>query len=85
MDDGLVSVTSDTEAVQLVKEARQLCSAGKLRLHKFVCNSKKVLDSIPDEECAESVRKQDMALGELLMERAVCVQWCVSSDDFQLE
>lgn len=83
VDDGLVSVASDTEAVQLVKEARQLCSAGKLRLHKFVCNSKKVLKSIPDEECAESVQDQDMALQEPLMERALGVQWCISSDDFQ--
>lgn len=84
VDDGLVSVTSDTEAVQLVKEARQLCGAGKLRLHTFVCNSKKVLESIPDGECAESVKEQDMTLGEPLMERALGVQWCVSSDNFQL-
>ena len=26
-----------------------------------------------------------MALGELLMERALGVQWCVSSDDFQFK
>lgn len=83
VDDGLVSVMTDTEAVQLVKEARQICSTGNLRLHKFVCNRKKVLESIPDEECAASVKEQDMALGEPLMERALGVQWCVSSDDFQ--
>ncbi|XP_045076512.1 uncharacterized protein LOC121564685 isoform X2 [Coregonus clupeaformis] len=84
VDDGLVSVTSDAEAIQLIKEARGLCSTGKLRLHKFVSNSKHVLKSIPKEECAESVKNLDMALGEPLMERALGVQWCVSSDDFQL-
>ena len=83
VDDGLVSVTSDAEAIQLIKEARQLCSTGKLRLHKFVSNSNNVLKSIPKEECAESVKDLDMALGEPLMERALGVQWCVFSDDFQ--
>ncbi|XP_056272262.1 uncharacterized protein LOC130195038 [Pseudoliparis swirei] len=83
VDDGLVSVMSDAEAIQLVKEARGLCSKGKLRLHKFISNSKNVLNSIPKEECAESVKDLDMALGEPLMERALGVQWCVSSDDFQ--
>ena len=83
VDDGLGSVTSDAEAIQLVKEARELCSAGKLRLHKFISNSNNVLKSIPKEECAESVKDLDMALGEPLMERALGVQWCVFSDDFQ--
>lgn len=83
VDDGLVSVTSDVEAIQLVEEARKLCNTGKLRLHKFISNSKNVLKAIPKEECAESVKHLDMALGEPLMERALGVQWCVSSDDFQ--
>ena len=84
VDDGLVCATSDEEAIQLIKEARQLCSTGNLRLHKFVSNSKEKLKSIPKEECAESVKDMDMALGEPLMEKALGVQWCVSSDDFQL-
>ena len=83
VDDGLVCATSDKEAIQLIKEARELCSTGNLRLHRFVSNSKEVLRSIPKEECAESVKDMDMALGEPLMERARGVQCCVSSDDFQ--
>lgn len=83
VDDGLVSVMSDSEAIQLVKEARKLCSVGKLRLHKFISNSDKVLMSIPKEQCAESVKNLHMAFGEPLMERALGVQWCVFSDDFQ--
>ncbi len=83
VDDGLVCATSDAEAIQLIKEARDLCSTGKLRLHKFISNSKEVLKSVPKDDCAESVKDMDMALGEPLMERALGVQWCVSSDDFQ--
>ncbi|KAK0147343.1 hypothetical protein N1851_013244 [Merluccius polli] len=83
VDDGLSSVASEDQAIQLVKEARELCSTGKLRLHKFISNSKKVLDAIPKEECAAAAKDKDMALGELHMERALGVQWCVASDEFQ--
>lgn len=83
IDDRLSSVATDKHAIQLIKEARQLCSRGKLRLHKFIYNSKKVLATIPKEECPETVKDKDMAPGEVHMERALGVQWCVTSDEFQ--
>ncbi|KAI3376815.1 hypothetical protein L3Q82_000073 [Scortum barcoo] len=82
VDDGLTSVSSDDEAIQLISEARQLCSAGKLRIHKFISNRQEVLASLPREECAETVRHQDLALSEPLIERALGVKWCISSDQF---
>ncbi|KAK0134384.1 hypothetical protein N1851_030041 [Merluccius polli] len=83
VDDGLSSVESNDQAIQLVKEARELCSSGKLRLHKFISNSKEVIATIPKEECAEAANNLDMAFGELHMERVLGVQWCVASDEFQ--
>ena len=83
VDDGLASVDSEADAIQLVREARNLCSTGKLRLHKFITNSKTVLSTIPKEECAQDATDLDMALGEQKMERALGVQWCISSDKFQ--
>ncbi|KAK0136558.1 hypothetical protein N1851_027293 [Merluccius polli] len=83
VDDGFASVTSERQAIQLVKEARELCSTGKLRLHKFISTSKEVLATIPKEECAKAAKDLDMALGEQHMDRALGVQWCVSSDQFQ--
>lgn len=46
-DDGLASVTFQRQAIQLVKEARELCSTGKLWLRKFISNSEEVIDTIP--------------------------------------
>nr|XP_046208328.1 uncharacterized protein LOC124037560 [Oncorhynchus gorbuscha] len=83
VDDGLTSVSSEAEAAQLVKEARELCSIGKLRLHKFISNSKEVIATIPKEERAKGAKDLDMALGEPHMERALGVLWCVASDEFQ--
>ncbi|KAL2091637.1 hypothetical protein ACEWY4_013900 [Coilia grayii] len=56
VDDGLASVSSEKEAIRLIGEARALCGTGNLRLRKFISNSKKVLRTIPEEECAQSVR-----------------------------
>ncbi|XP_064818501.1 uncharacterized protein LOC135536038 [Oncorhynchus masou masou] len=64
VDDGLTSVSSVAEAAQLVKEARELCSIGKLRLHKFISNGKEVIATIPKEERAEGAKDLDMALDE---------------------
>lgn len=50
VDDGLISVDSVNIAIQLVKKAQDLCAKGKLHLHKFVSNSREVLESIPDSE-----------------------------------
>lgn len=52
VDDGLISVQTEAEAIQLIKESRALCYTGKLRLHKFVSNSTKVMATIPEEERA---------------------------------
>ena len=81
VDDGLTSVSTTTEAISLIKESRALCRTGNLRLHKFVSNSKDVINSVPPTECTQ-VKDQDIALGEHI-ERALGVQWCVEADEFQ--
>ena len=62
VDDGLASVPSERQVIQLVKEARELCSTGKLWLHKFISTSKEVLATVPKEECAKVAKDFDMAL-----------------------
>ncbi|KAA0703644.1 hypothetical protein E1301_Tti015510 [Triplophysa tibetana] len=82
VDDGLASVQTVKEAIQLVKESRELCSTGKLRLHKFVSNSEIVMATIPEEERA-TIKDLDMALSSPHMERALGVEWCITSDSFK--
>ncbi len=50
VDDGVTSVASTEEAIQVAREARQLCTSGGLRLHKFISNDRVVLDSITISE-----------------------------------
>lgn len=82
VDDGLTSVQSTTEAIHLVEESRALCKTGNLRLHKFVSNDAKVIAAIPPEEHAPA-KDLDMTLGELHIERALGIQWCIEADEFQ--
>ncbi len=82
VDDGLISVQTETEAIHLIKESRELCSTGRLRLHKFVSNSERVMATIPEKERAP-IKDLDMALSLPQMERALGVDWCITSDSFK--
>ena len=54
-DDGLCSTESEEEAIKLIRDARDICNKGNLRLHKFVSNCTPVLESIPQTEIAEQL------------------------------
>ena len=84
VDDGLTSAGSNEEAVQLAREACELCAMGGLRLHNFVSNERNVLESIPPSERAINVTNMDLSFDELPLERALGIQWDVESDHFRL-
>ncbi|KAK0130516.1 hypothetical protein N1851_035258 [Merluccius polli] len=81
---GLVSVESEDAAIQLVREAQSLCEKGKLHLHKFISNSREVLESIPESERAGGVHDVDLSLGELPMQTVLGVRWRCS-DNFSFK
>lgn len=80
MDDGVTSVASEDEAIQLAKEARQFCASGGLRLHS---NSKSVLASIPPSERAVETKTLDLAFDNSTPERALGINWQIESDTFR--
>lgn len=82
VDDGLGSVSTESEAIQLVRDSRELCATGKLRLHKFLSNSERVMTTIPKEERA-TVQDQDMSLSLPQIERVLGIEWCITSDTFR--
>ena len=82
LDDGLMSVESESEAVQLVSASRKLCQDSRLRLHEFITNSRKVLETVPID-CADAVKELDLARDPLPMECPLGVRWCMESNVFQ--
>lgn len=83
VDDGVTSVASAEEAVQVAREARQLCASGGLRLHKFISNDRVVLDSIPISERAIEVKALDLSFDDTPLERALGIHWHIDSDRFR--
>ena len=82
VDDCLKSVPTNPKAVKLVGELRELLSRGGFRLTKWISNSKKVMDSVPESEKAPSVKNLDLSENVTLTERALGVQWNVHTDTF---
>ena len=52
-----------------------MCAFGGFNLTKFVSNDKEVLRSIPPEERSQEVKHCDLAVDNLLAERALGVHW----------
>ena len=82
VDDGIISVESVEKAIQIAKEARELCAKGGLRLHKFVSNNCAVLQSIPSTEHATDIKAKDLRFNDTALERALGIYWNIESDCF---
>ncbi|KAI4902936.1 hypothetical protein NFI96_019343, partial [Prochilodus magdalenae] len=82
VDDGVSSFESEEEAIQLAKEARELCAKGGLRLHKFVSNNSAVLQSIPSSEHATDIKTKNLTFSDLTLERALGIHWNIEKDSF---
>ncbi|KAL9989490.1 hypothetical protein ACROYT_G004049 [Oculina patagonica] len=80
VDDCLKSVESEDKAIRLAKELRELLAKGGFKLTKWLSNSRKVIESLPESERAAQVKTLDF--DKLPVERALGVQWNVASDQF---
>ena len=73
VDDGLASLHNEDMAI---------CARARLKLHKFVSNSQKVLDNTVSGTDPNK-KGVDLRLENLLIERALGVEWCFQSDMFR--
>ncbi|CAB3983333.1 RNA-directed DNA polymerase from transposon X-element, partial [Paramuricea clavata] len=74
VDDGLKSTPSVQEATTLVKNSVEMCRKGGFRLHKFLSNERKVIESIDIENRATEVKKLDLDHDVLPIERVLGVE-----------
>lgn len=56
VDDCLMSMSSETEAIQIVKELNALCERGGFVLEKWISNSRAVLHTIAEEQQAKELK-----------------------------
>ena len=75
-------VAGPEEAIDLVQQAKGICSEGAIRLHKFVSNSKTVMQSIAPEDLASGTQDLNLLKGDNHIERVLGMQWCIEIDKF---
>ena len=83
VDDGLKSVPTPKDAIDLITKSKTLCKMGGFNLHKFLSNSKEVLSAIPPKEMNNTIKSLDLSKDMLPVERTLGVEWCAESDTFQ--
>ena len=85
VEDCLKSLPSEVAAIAHVTNLQALLSRGGFKLTKWVSNSRKVLQSIPESERSTEFRSLDLYKDELPAQRALGIRWCVESDTFAFE
>ena len=85
VDDGLTTVPSPEEAIDLIEKTKSLCKTRGIRLHQFVSNDYSVIESIPDEDRAKSVSTISLGQEEAHVERVLGIEWSIDLDCFQFK
>lgn len=83
VDDGLTSLPSVAEAVNLVKRTQAALQAhGNLKLHKISSNNEEVMSAFKPEELAKGLKDLDLASDLLPVQRSLGMSWDLESDCF---
>src|SRR5664279_1783026 len=85
VDDCLKSIADEQKAIWFVKNLRQMLALGGFKLTKWISNSRRVLQSIPEEFQAKEIRGKNVLLDELPSKRALGIRWLVNSDTMSYE
>ena len=82
VDDGLTSLPTIQETIQLVTSAQSMLATANLRLHKVVSNSVEVMEAFPTEDRGKDIRNLDLRRDSLPAQRSLGVYWDLNSDTF---
>ena len=83
VDDGLISLSTSEQVVDLVKPTQQaLLHGGNLRLHKIASNSERVMNSFPTEDLAKELKDLHLDKDTVPLQRSLGVNWDIKSDTF---
>ena len=86
VDDLLVSVPLEKQAVSLIRKTQEaLMEGGKLRLHKVASNSHEVMSAFNDEEKAKDLKHIDLRLDEAPLQKSLGLSWDLQTDSFKVD
>ena len=79
MDDSMDSAVDDQQAIKLYGQLKQLYQKADMRPHKWLSNSRAVLEQIPSQERASEVHLDD---GQLPSMKTLGLLWLAEEDVF---
>lgn len=82
VDDGLLSLPSETEAIDLLQRTQASLAESNLRLHKFASNCQVVIDAFPSEDCVPVSKEVDLNKETVPTQRSLGLLWEITSDTF---
>jgi outer membrane usher protein FimD/PapC len=80
VNDGLTSLSTEEEVVDLVQKAQACLKTANLHLHKVASNSALVMVAFPLEDRAKEMKDLDLRQDVLPIQRSLGVQWNLEND-----
>ncbi|XP_058816727.1 uncharacterized protein LOC131680008 [Topomyia yanbarensis] len=79
VDDMLVSVESEQEAIKIAREVKYVHSQGGFEMRNWISNSKRVVEALEEQPKA----RMNLNIGtELATEKVLGLWWCTEEDEF---
>ncbi|XP_026010486.1 uncharacterized protein LOC113013640 [Astatotilapia calliptera] len=82
VDDGLTSVATPEEAINLLTRTQNMLAESNLRLHKVASNCSQVMEAFPVEDRAKDLKDLDLGVDPLPVQRSLGLCWNLQSDSF---
>lgn len=85
VDDRLTLVTTEEEAIDLLKRTQKMLAASNLKLHKIASNSNKVMTAFAPEDLAKDLKDLNLGADPLPLQRSLGLIWNLESDSFSFQ
>ncbi|KAK7895612.1 hypothetical protein WMY93_020937 [Mugilogobius chulae] len=82
VDDGLTSVATPEQAVDLLTRTKNMLAESNLRLHKVASNCSLVMEAFPVEDRAKDLKDLDLGIDPLPVQRSLGLCWNLQTDSF---
>ncbi|XP_041424892.1 uncharacterized protein LOC121395423 [Xenopus laevis] len=85
VDDGLISVPTEAEAISLLQRARDMLAESNLKLHKVASNRSAVMEAFPADDRAKELKDLVLGVDPLPLQRSLGVSWNLQTDSFTFQ
>lgn len=81
-DDGLKSLPSITEAIDLLKAIQDMLAISNLKLHKIASNSPTAMQAFPSADYAKDLKDLDLEIDSPPVQHSLGLSWNLQNDTF---